>query len=211
MMQHNYSNKLKLSTALLLALGLVGCANKPVPEIEVVALVKQPDFVVRKVYVDNPVVLVESTYQTVLCNGCEKNDGAQGANEVLWLRLTPAPPPIPQPKEQFIVADKHFDFDKAILKGDLSKLQAIADRLKADPELFLDIVGHTDSVGSDKYNMKLGQKRADAVKRWFVKQGIDAKRVSASSRGEREPIATNKTKKGRALNRRAVITINVEP
>lgn len=205
-MQHKFS-KLTLSTALLLALGLSGCATKPenIPEIEVVALVKQPDFVVRKVYVESPVVLVESTYQTVLCNGCEKIDGTQASNDVLWLRLTPAQ------KEEFIVADKHFDFDKAILKGDLSKLHIIADRLKSDPSLSLDVVGHTDSKGTNKYNMKLGQKRADAVKRWFVKQGIDVKRISATSRGESQPVATNATKKGRAENRRAVITINVEP
>jgi OmpA-OmpF porin, OOP family len=204
---HPKISKLVLSIALLSALGLGGCAAKTeiVPEIEVVSLVKQPEFVVRKVYVNNPVVLVESTYQTVLCNGCEKVDAVQNSDEVLWLRLTPSQ------KEEFIVADKHFDFDKAILKGDLSKLRAIADRLMADQYLVLDVVGHTDSKGSAKYNIKLGQKRADAVKRWFVKQGIDAKRISASSRGESQPIASNSTKKGRAENRRAVITINVEP
>lgn len=205
-MQH-LKGKLMLSTCVLLALGMVGCASKPVSEIQVVELVKQPDFVVRKVYVDNPVVNVEATYQTVLCNGCEKVDATQASNDVMWLRLVPA---APQP-EQHIVADKHFDFDKAILKGDLTKLKEIASRLKDDPHLYLDVVGHTDSKGSNKYNMKLGQKRADAVKRWFVSQGIEAKRVSASSRGEHEPVATNKTKAGRALNRRAVITINVEP
>lgn len=206
MIQHK-NGKLMLSTCALLAIvGLTGCANKPVPEIQVVELVTQPEFVVRKVFVDNPVVLVESTYQTVICNGCEKVDAVQQSDDVLWLRLTPA-----QPKEEFVVADKHFDFDKAILKGDLSKLKEIADRLHSDPSLHLDIVGHTDSKGSDKYNMKLGQKRADAVKRWFATQGIDKKRISAVSRGEKEPVASNNTKAGRALNRRAVITINVEP
>lgn len=206
MIQHK-NGKLMLSTCALLALvGLTGCANKPVPEIQVVELVTQPEFVVRKVFVDNPVVLVESTYQTVICNGCEKVNAVQQSDDVLWLRLTPAPP-----KEEFVVADKHFDFDKAILKGDLSKLKEIADRLHSDPSLHLDIVGHTDSKGTDKYNMKLGQKRADAVKRWFATQGIDKKRISAVSRGEKEPVASNNTKAGRALNRRAVITINVEP
>ena len=205
-MQH-FKGKFVLSTCVLLALGLMGCSSKPVSEIQVVELVKQPEFTTLKVYAESPVVLVEATYQTVLCNGCEKIDATQASDEVLWLRLTPAP----VQKEQHIVADKHFDFDKAILKGDLSKLKIIASRLKENPSLMLDVVGHTDSKGSVKYNQALGQKRANAVKRWFVSQGIESKRILTSSRGELEPVATNKTKAGRAENRRAVITINVEP
>lgn len=206
MMQH-FKGKLVLSTCVLLALGMVGCVNKPVSEIQVVELIQQPEFTVLKVFAESPVVKIESTYQTVLCNGCEKIDATQASDDVLWLRLTPAP----AQKEQHIVADKHFDFDKAVLKGDLSKLKIIASRLKEDQTLYLDVVGHTDSKGSAKYNQVLGKKRASAVKRWFVSQGIESKRISTSSRGELDPIATNKTKAGRALNRRAVITINVEP
>ncbi|HCR13267.1 MAG TPA: hypothetical protein DIU49_08385, partial [Desulfovibrio sp.] len=65
--------------------------------------------------------------------------------------------------------------------------------------------GHTDSIGTEQYNMKLGQRRADSVKSFFVKKGIDASRIETISFGESDPVATNKTAQGRALNRRCVI------
>jgi outer membrane protein OmpA-like peptidoglycan-associated protein len=112
-------------------------------------------------------------------------------------------------KEETIIDARHFDFDKAILKGDLSKLRLIRDRLLQNPEVDAEIVGHTDSTGSAKYNLQLGKKRANAVKNWLVKQGVDASRISTSSKGESQPIRSNKTKAGRAANRRAVVVINV--
>lgn len=172
-----------------------------------VEMVDQPDFNILKVYAESPVVKVEQTFQTVLCVGCEKVDATANEDTVLWVRLTPAKPV----KEETIIADKHFDFDKANLKGDLSALKKIATRLKQDPNLTVLIVGHTDSKGTAKYNQVLGQKRANAVKNWFVKEGVNKKVITALSKGESQPIASNKTKAGRAENRRAVITINVAP
>lgn len=172
-----------------------------------VEMVDQPDFNILKVYAESPVVKVEQTFQTVLCVGCEKVDATANEDSVLWVRLTPAK----VVKEETIVADKHFDFDKATLKGDLSVLKKVAERLKQDPNLTVLVVGHTDSKGTAKYNQVLGQKRANAVKNWLVKQGVKKQVITAISKGESQPVASNKTKAGRAENRRAVITINVAP
>jgi OOP family OmpA-OmpF porin len=197
-------NRKYLSGAVLLGIAaLTGCATpKPVPELRV-QTIPQPTFNILKIHVDSEIVRVPATEQTVVCNGCDLiSAGVKQEDEVIWVRLTPAP-------EETIIDAKHFDFDKAILKGDLSKLNAIADKLNADPQLVANIVGHTDSIGKKSYNQTLGLKRANAVKRWLVKQGIDGKRIITSSKGETAPIATNKTREGRAKNRRAVITINV--
>ncbi|EOZ8645345.1 OmpA family protein [Acinetobacter baumannii] len=196
--------KNSLSGALLLAIAtLSGCAsNQPLPELKV-ETIPQPTFNILKIHVDSEIVRVPTIEQTVVCNGCDQiPTGVVQEDDVIWIRMTPAP-------EETIIDAKHFDFDKAVLKGDLSKLTAIADKMKADSLLMANIVGHTDSIGKKSYNYKLGLKRANAVKRWLVNQGIDAKRIDTSSKGETSPIASNKTKSGRAKNRRAVITINV--
>lgn len=197
-------NKKYLSGAVLLGIAaLTGCATpRPVPELRV-ETIPQPTFNILKIHVDSEIIRVPATEQTVVCNGCDQiSAGVKQEDDVIWVRITPAP-------EETIIDAKHFDFDKAVLKGDLSKLTAIAEKLNADPQLVANIVGHTDSIGKKSYNKTLGLKRANAVKRWLVKQGIDGKRIITSSKGETAPIATNKTREGRAKNRRAVITINV--
>ena len=68
-------------------------------------------------------------------------------------------------------------------------------------------VGHTDSVGSDTYNLQLGQRRSEAVKQYLVSQGLEAGRVYTDSKGEREPVADNKTVIGRSKNRRVVVEV----
>ena len=67
--------------------------------------------------------------------------------------------------------------------------------------------GHTDSVGSDAYNQKLSVRRAEAVKAYLVGKGVDAKRVYTEGKGEKQPVATNKTAAGRAQNRRVEIEV----
>ena len=68
-------------------------------------------------------------------------------------------------------------------------------------------VGHTDSVGSDAYNQKLSVKRADAVKAYLVTKGIEKNRVYTEGKGEKQPVADNKTSEGRAKNRRVEIEV----
>ncbi len=88
------------------------------------------------------------------------------------------------------------------------KLAEFAERLKGENKnVYLEIQGHTDSVGSSEYNYSLGEARAEAVRRFLSKQGIALNRMSTISYGKDEPVDTNKTKTGRAKNRRVVVVV----
>jgi len=96
-----------------------------------------------------------------------------------------------------------FAFDKAEITGTSSVILDVAvDQLKRCPMIPMEIDGHTDSVGSEEYNMGLGQRRADAVKVYFVNKGISSGRLTARSFGETRPVASNDTEEGRQTNRR---------
>ena len=100
----------------------------------------------------------------------------------------------------------HFDFDKASIRNDsVPLLREITTALRNNPLWTLSITGHTDSIGDNAYNMKLSQARADSVKSKLVKLGISPDRLSTAGAGPSQPIATNKTLQGRALNRRVVL------
>jgi OOP family OmpA-OmpF porin len=101
----------------------------------------------------------------------------------------------------------NFDTNKAnIRKVDLPELQKAIDFVKTYPNTKIQVVGHTDSRGTDAYNQKLSQRRADAVKKYLLNSGhVKANMTTAEGRGEAEPIADNKTKEGRFKNRRVEI------
>jgi outer membrane protein OmpA-like peptidoglycan-associated protein len=80
--------------------------------------------------------------------------------------------------------------------------------LKAENQnVYLEIQGHTDSVGPEEYNFRLGLERAETVRRYLSESGIPLHRISVISYGEERPVATNKTKDGRSQNRRVVIQV----
>ena len=96
-----------------------------------------------------------------------------------------------------------FDFDKAVVKPKyMNNIKEVADFMKKHPNLNATIEGHTDSIGTAKYNLALSKKRAEAVKNALVKEGVDANRLTAVGYGLTKPIASNKTADGRAKNRR---------
>ncbi|MDO9266934.1 MAG: OmpA family protein [Sulfurimonas sp.] len=97
----------------------------------------------------------------------------------------------------------NFKFDSAeIEKESIGRVNKFADFLKCTPDYKAKIIGHTDSIGSEAYNQKLSQKRADAVRNMIIKDGVPSDKITISAKGETEPITTNKTNEGRAENRR---------
>jgi OmpA-OmpF porin, OOP family len=125
------------------------------------------------------------------------------------------PAPAPMPQKISLNTDALFNFDKADLRPDAkSELDSLLERVRAANIEEISLVGHTDSIGTDEYNMKLSQRRADAVKSYFVSQGMPAEKIHTEGRGKREPVADNKTKEGRQENRRvdvAVAATTTEP
>jgi OOP family OmpA-OmpF porin len=95
----------------------------------------------------------------------------------------------------------YFDTDKAVIKDPRVLDEAVA-IMKADPKITGEVRGYTDSTASEVYNQKLSERRANAVRDYFIKQGIAANRVRAKGFGESNPVASNDTADGRALNRR---------
>ena len=128
--------------------------------------------------------------------------------EVCEPKAAPAPVAAPKPSGEKITvaADALFDFDKATLrpegKAKLDELVSKAGAIKLEVIL---VVGHTDRIGSDSYNQKLSERRAAAVKSYLVSKGIEANRVYTEGKGEKQPVADNKTSEGRAKNRRVEI------
>ncbi len=105
-------------------------------------------------------------------------------------------------------ADAFFDFDKAVLKAEgKAKLDDLVGKVKGINLEVIIAVGHTDSVGSDAYNQKLSVKRSDAVKAYLVSKGIEKNRVYTEGKGEKQPVADNKTSAGRSKNRRVEIEV----
>ncbi|MFZ5971334.1 MAG: OmpA family protein [Bacteroidota bacterium] len=102
----------------------------------------------------------------------------------------------------------YFDFDRTTLKSEsFVELDKVVDFLKANPNVEIEISGHTDSKGSDEYNANLSQGRSQAVVDYIVSQGIDVGRLTAHGYGESKPIDSNDTEEGRANNRRVEFTV----
>ncbi len=101
-----------------------------------------------------------------------------------------------------------FEFNKAALLPDsYSELNRVADFLKENPSVEIELAGHTDNIGSDEYNLDLSERRAISVKEYLVAQGIADSRLRAKGYGETKPIAPNDYDWGREKNRRVEFTI----
>jgi len=101
-----------------------------------------------------------------------------------------------------------FDFDKATLKPNAKdNIAKLATSLQNNPETNILIIGHTDASGADAYNLRLSDRRADAVKTYAMANGISSARLTTEGRGETEPIADNTTEEGKAQNRRVEVVI----
>ena len=120
----------------------------------------------------------------------------------------PAPPAPPAATKVTYAADAFFDFDKSVIKpAGKQKLDDLISKIKDINLEVIIAVGHTDSVGSDSYNQKLSVRRSEAVKAYLVSKGIEKNRVYTEGKGEKQPVADNKTAEGRAKNRRVEIEV----
>jgi len=120
----------------------------------------------------------------------------------------PAAKPKPVAEKITFAADVLFDFDKATLKPEgKAKLDELASKVKGINLEVVIAIGHTDSIGSDAYNQKLSVRRAESVKSYLVSKGIEPNRVYTEGKGEKQPVASNKTKEGRQKNRRVEIEV----
>ena len=127
----------------------------------------------------------------------------------------PAPVPVPQLKESWkiikeqkpvVIEGANFDFDSSKLRPTAAaKLQPVVDFANKYPDAGIDVHGYTSSVGAPAYNQKLSERRAESVKAYLVSKGIDASRITTKGYGETEPVADNKTREGRAANRRVEV------
>ncbi|QYF94073.1 OmpA family protein [Massilia sp. PAMC28688] len=116
--------------------------------------------------------------------------------------------PTPSSEKVSFSADALFDFDKAVLKPEgKSKLDDLVSKLQDVNLEVIIAVGHTDSIGTDAYNEKLAMRRSGAVKAYLQAKGIEASRIYTEGKGEKQPVADNKTAAGRAQNRRVEIEV----
>ena len=122
--------------------------------------------------------------------------------------IVAAPAPTPVAEKVAFASEALFDFDQSTLKpqGKAALDQLLGQLTGMDLEVIV-TVGHTDAVGSDAYNQKLSQRRAEAVKAYLVTQGVETNRVYTEGKGETQPVADNTTAAGRAKNRRVTVEV----
>jgi OOP family OmpA-OmpF porin len=148
------------------------------------------------------------------CDGALKPPPAAAAAEPAAPAATPAPAaapvvvPAPVSEKVTFAADAFFDFDKSVLKPEgKAKLDDVVSKLGSINLEVIIAVGHTDSVGTDAYNQALSVRRSEAVKAYLIGKGVDKNRVYTEGKGEKQPVADNKTGEGRAKNRRVEIEV----
>ncbi len=119
----------------------------------------------------------------------------------------PAPAPTPKPAAQKVTlaADALFDFDKAVLRPEgKAKLDDVTSKLKDMKLEVIIAVGHTDRIGSDKYNQKLSEKRAEAVKAYLVGKGVEPNRIYTEGKGEKQPVTGDKCGKSEKKTKKLI-------
>lgn len=169
--------------------------DPPSTEGIVIPVVEEPEPVIEEVVEE-----VEETFETVV----DTVTKVAGAPEVVKEEKAPEPDLIVVPKEELIeLPNVFFDFDKQNIKPEfIDRLNEAAELLKRRTDLRIMVAGHTDSYGTNEYNVALGQRRYTAVFNYLKARGVDAGQMDVQTFSEDLPIASNRTRKGRAFNRR---------
>ena len=114
-------------------------------------------------------------------------------------------------RKEIVFEDVHFDFDRYSLRPEATRALDEAIRsLKENPDLRLEIEGHTCNIGTAEYNLALGERRANAVREYLQQNGIGADRLRTVSYGEERPKHDNSREETRRLNRRAALLVRVQ-
>lgn len=133
------------------------------------------------------------------------------AKQVAAAPPPPPPPPAAAPapvKKKIVLRGVNFDFDKYNIRPDaVPILEQACSILKQDPNIDVVCRGYTDGIGTVAYNLTLSDHRANAVRDWLVKCGVQAKRLTSKGFGKSDPVATNATPEGRAQNRRTELVV----
>jgi outer membrane protein OmpA-like peptidoglycan-associated protein len=203
-----------LAVGLVVALGVSGCATKTYVQEQVASAAKVQDTKIGEVQKQ-----VEATQMDV--TNLKKSDAMQ--TEQLAKLSDTTKEALARANEANKLANHsflfevtltddavHFGFDRSDLSADAkAALDAFAKRVKDENKnVYIEVQGNTDSVGSEQYNVQLGQARAEAAMRYLAMQhGFPLHRISAISYGEFKPIADNKTADGRAKNRRVTLVV----
>jgi outer membrane protein OmpA-like peptidoglycan-associated protein len=110
---------------------------------------------------------------------------------------------VPTPEKPVVLEGVNFQTNKAVLlEESMQILDRVAESLIVHPDVNVEVGGHCDSDGSDAYNLKLSQRRANAVRDYLIRKGVPAAQMTAKGYGETQPVGVNKTAEGKAANRR---------
>jgi len=206
------NNLLKIATPIALALVLTGCANTGGSKQALCVLggAAVGGGAAGALADDDEAIAagagaaIGALVGAILC--ADRTPAPEPVAEVAPEPAPPPPPPSPPPEPPKIIhtfRGVNFDFDKATIKPESEPIldEGVA-VLSKYPDVNVIVVGHTDSIGSEAYNQKLSERRAEAVRDFLVGHGVSASRLSTEGRGESEPVASNDTKEGRYQNRR---------
>jgi peptidoglycan-associated lipoprotein len=133
-------------------------------------------------------------------------DDGKGGTATATVNIQVTRPPV----RNYTFEDVHFDFDRYTLRSEATRVldEAVA-ALRDDPNLRIEVEGHTCNIGTAEYNLALGDRRANAVREYLVSRGVSADRLRTVSYGEERPKYDNAREETRRLNRRAALTVNV--
>jgi len=216
-------NRIKTGLALALCVSLAGCANKDIKPGDVlcpiVGAVTGAGVAAAAAGSDEPEAYVAGAalgagLGYMFCHE-KKAPPPPAPTPAPAPTRAPPPPPPPPPAPEPEVGSKivslegaNFDFNKATLKPEgMAKLDEAAKVMAENADLTVAVEGHTDSVGSDAYNQKLSERRAQAAVDYLVSKGVAAARLAPTGYGESKPVASNDTAEGRAQNRRVDLVV----